>query len=182
MSRTIVALNGMDLPADYFHCRYETLRKPLGFAVGSEHIADDNVAIHAWVEAANEVVAVGRAHLISAGDDGSSADHSGPNAGQCPAFTPLLGMESFPPPEQLRPAFQIRQMGTLDEQRRKGMAKDVLSNLEEAAISQWGCVSGWLQARIAAIPFYQQMGWQCFGPQYEVTGIGPHVSMYKLWR
>ena len=171
-----------DLPITYFSTRYETLRKPLGFPLGSEKIDDDSDAIHAWVEVDDEVVAVGRAHLIPSDSDGSAADHAGPGSAKCPAFDPLNGADGFPNPQRLRPAFQIRQMGTLENWRRKGCASEVLEQLESGAVEIWGCTSGWLQARTPAIPFYERMGWMAYGEMYEVDGIGPHVSMYKLCR
>ncbi len=180
MRRAVRVDPGGILPEEYFATRYATLRKPLGFPLGSERIVDDCDAVHAWVETEDGIVAVGRAHLIPSDSDGSAADHAGPNAATCPAFDPLNGMDGFPNPESLRPAFQIRQMGTLEQWRRKGCAGDVLTQLERGASEVWGCASGWLQARIDAIPFYKQMGWKTFGDTYDVAGIGDHVSMYKL--
>ncbi len=182
VQRSRIATPGEELPEAYFATRYLTLRQPLGFPLGTEHIADDGQALHAWVEVDDEVVAVGRAHLIPPDEDGSVADHAGVDAPTCPAFTPLTGAGGFPTPNDLRPAFQIRQMGTLEKWRRQGCAKDILKLLETGARTQWGCASGWLQARVPAIPFYERMGWAAFGPTYEVEGIGPHVSMYKLCR
>jgi GNAT superfamily N-acetyltransferase len=177
-----MAKPGEDLPAGYFTTRYQTLRQPLGFPSEAEHIADDGQAIHAWVEVDGEVVAVGRAHLIPPDEDGSASDHAGADAATCPAFAPLNGAEDFPAPDELRPAFQIRQMGTLDEWRRQGCARDILELLEAGALAEWGCVSGWLQARVPAIAFYQSRGWTSYGATYEVEGIGAHISMYKLSR
>ena len=182
VQRPRMATPGGDLPAGYFATRYQTLRRPLGFPLGAEHIADDGQALHAWVEVDGEVVAVGRAHLIPPDEDGGAADHAGEDAPTCPAFAPLNGTVDFPAPEDLRPAFQIRQMGTLEKWRRQGCAREVLKLLEAGSSAEWGCASGWLQARLPAIPFYERMGWTAFGPTYEVEGIGSHVSMYKLCR
>jgi len=55
----------------------------------------------------------------------------------------------------------------------------VLHNLELLAVETWGVKTGWLQARIAAIGFYEREGWTTFSHQYDVEGIGPHVSMWK---
>lgn len=177
-----VALPGQVLPDSYFATRYATLRQSLGFPPGSEHLDDDDVAIHAWVCVKGEVTAVGRAHLIAADSDGAQAEHAGPDAITCPAFGPLAEVEGgggFPASELLRPAFHIRQMGTLPEWRRQGQASRVLSSLEVGATEHWGCNSGWLQAREEAVPFYQSQGWNCFGEVYELPTIGPHFSMWK---
>ena len=105
-----------------------------------------------------------------------------PNSATPNSVDPGHPAEDFPPPDDLRPAFQIRQMGTLEKWRRQGCARDILELLEAGARTQWGCASGWLQARLPATTFYERMGWTAFGPTYEVEGIGPHVSMYKLCR
>ena len=148
------------------------LREPLGFPRGAEILADDDQAIHAWVEYENKIVAVGRAHVIPADSDGSQADHAGPAAAHCPAFGPLVGGGP-------RPAIQIRQMGTLASHRRKGCAAAVLSPLEENAVKTFGATAGFLQAREHAIPFYQSQGWEIIDDPYEIKGIGPHRSMMK---
>ena len=159
----------------YYDCRYAVLREPLGFPRGAEILADDDQAIHAWVEDENKIVAVGRAHVIPADSDGSQADHAGPGAAHCPAFGPLVGGGP-------RPAIQIRQMGTLASHRRKGCAAAVLSQLEENAVKIFGAIVGFLQAREHAIPFYQSQGWEIIDDPYEIEGIGPHRSMMKHFR
>ena len=151
------------------------LREPLGFPRGAEILADDDQAVHAWVDDSGKVVAVGRAHLIPSESDGSQADHAGPGAAHCPAFGPLV---SGGP----RPAIQIRQMGTLDSHRRKGHAAAVLSQLEKSSVELLGASAGFLQAREIAIPFYQSQGWEIIDEPYEIAGIGPHRSMMKRFR
>jgi len=156
----------------YYECRYAVLREPLGFSRGAEILADDDQAIHAWVEADGRIIAVGRAHMIPESSDGSQADHAGPGAAHCPAFGPLVG-------EGPRPAIQIRQMGTLTTHRRQGNAAKVLSQLEENSVKVFGATTGFLQAREHAIPFYQSQGWKIIDESYEIKGIGPHRSMMK---
>ena len=159
----------------YYDCRYAVLREPLGFPRGAEILADDNQAIHAWVEDGDRIVAVGRAHVIPATSDGSQADHAGPGAAQCPAFGPLIGGGP-------RPAIQIRQMGTLESHRRQGNAAKVLTQLEASAARKFGAIAGFLQAREHAIPFYLSQGWELIDESYEIKGIGPHRSMMKRFR
>ena len=85
----------------------------------------------------------------------------------------------LPPLSSIRPAVQIRQMGTLTTHQRQGHAGTILIALEEAAVKAWGNCTGFLQARVAAIPFYQSLGWVCFDGEYVVDGIGLHCSMWK---
>tara|TARA_B100001540_G_scaffold173878_1_gene153634 strand:- start:804 stop:1262 length:459 start_codon:yes stop_codon:yes gene_type:complete len=145
--------------------------------VGAERLDDDDQAIHAWWETNDgKVVAVGRIHRIPDDSDGGQADHAGPDAVVCPAFTPLIGGDA-----EMRPAVQIRQMGTVLEWRRQGLASGLVVALEAAAVSHWAAKTGWLQARIEAIPMYESEGWVQFGEEYDVKGIGPHYSMWKVF-
>ena len=171
-----IALPELSLSGAYFACRYACLREPLGFPAGAERLADDAEAIHAWWETNDgEVVAVGRIHRIPDDSDGAQSDYAGPDAAVCPAFTLLTAGG-----DELRPAVQIRQMGTKDEWRRQGLASGLVIALEAAAISHWGAKSGWLQARLEAIPMYAGEDWIQFGDEYDVKGIGPHRSMWKM--
>lgn len=36
----------------------------------------------------------------------------------------------------------------------------------------------WCNARIKAVPFYEKMGFDTFGPPFEIGNIGPHYVMY----
>ncbi|MCF8277247.1 MAG: GNAT family N-acetyltransferase [Flavobacteriales bacterium] len=183
--KTVVKFPGQDVPEAYFDVRFEILRKPLGSPKGSEKLAGDDEAINAWVEDDGKIVAVGRAHLIPEDADGSAMDAKAKSA--CPPFEPLCAdyamMEDDSgteiPAEGLRPAIQIRAMGTLDAYQGQGLASEVLSTLETESMERWDAKTGWLQARIVAIPFYEANGWCCFGPEYEVPNVGPHCSMWK---
>jgi hypothetical protein len=161
-------------PTSYFDCRFDVLRAPLGFERGAELLSDDPSAIHAWVSDGEGVLAVGRAHLIPEDSDGAAADHAGPGATTCPPFGPLSDSAN-------RPAIQIRQMGTRNEVQRSGHASTVLSALERASASHFSAKVGLLQAREAAIPFYQSQGWVLIDEPYSIANIGPHRSMMKTF-
>ena len=162
-----------NMPSEsYFDCRFAVLRAPLGFERGAERLADDGQAIHAWVPDGEHIIAVGRAHLIAKDSDGSAPDHAGPNASTCPPFGPLSDPEN-------RPAIQIRQMGTREEAQRRGYASEVLSMLENAAVTHFEAKVALLQAREKAIPFYLSQGWQLIDEPYEIPNIGSHRSMMK---
>ena len=89
-----------------------------------------------------------------------------------PQFGPLSDPEN-------RPAIQIRQMGTREEAQRRGYASEVLSMLENAAVTHFEAKVALLQAREKAIPFYLSQGWQLIDEPYEIPNIGPHRSMMK---
>ena len=163
---------GITPSEEYYSCRYFTLREPLNFPRGAEVIRDDTQAIHAWFTVEKEIVSVGRSHLIPADNNGSQADHAGPDAPTCPDFTPLTTGE-------FRPAIQIRQMGTTSQHRYKGYAAEVLGELEKKSVKIFSAQYGFLQARTPAIPFYQSQGWEIIDELFEIPGIGPHRSMMK---
>lgn len=161
-------------PSDaYFATRYAVLRAPLDMPLGSERLGDDAEAVHAWVADGDSVVSVGRAHVIPENSDGSGADHKGPGAAKIPAFGPLATQSAH------RPAFQIRQMGTLPNHQRRGHAARILARLEQVMVKEFGCRTGLLQAREHAIPFYASQGWVVIDKPYEIGQIGPHRSMIK---
>ncbi len=174
------------LSESYYIARFKTLREPLGFPISAAKLPDDKQAIHAWVEENNKPVSVGRIHLIPEDSSGSCSDTSDANSTSCPDFLPLnqegcidsLG-NILPNFNSIRPAVQIRQMGTIIGYQRKGYASLVLNELEISAVKLWGSCTGLLQARRAAIPFYESQGWVSFGEEYMIDGIGPHISMWK---
>jgi predicted GNAT family N-acyltransferase len=55
----------------------------------------------------------------------------------------------------------------------------VLNALEQASITHFSAKIGLLQAREAAIPFYQSQGWVVIDEPYTIDKIGPHRSMMK---
>jgi GNAT superfamily N-acetyltransferase len=170
-----VALPGQDLPEAYFATRYEVLRRPLGRPPGSERLTDEHEALHVWVAVEGQIVAVGRAHLLLG--DGAAADHAGLGAATIPAFEPLRGPNDAP----LRPAVQIRQMGVLSSFQGRGYGALVLDHLERNASAHFHATTGWLQAREAAIGFYERCGWGVVGAWYDIEGVGRHRSMMKTF-
>lgn len=165
---------GEDIPQAYFRTRFEILRQPIGMPEGSERLEDDKDAIHCFATVNDRIVAVGRLHLIPESSDGEAKDHDGPGATTIPAFGPLSSNDS-----SCRPAVQIRQMGTVADQRRKGFAKELLRLLEEAGMSHFQAAAGFLQSREIAIDFYQHSGWEMIDEPYSIGKIGLHRSMMK---
>ena len=158
----------------YYQCRFVVLRQPLGFERGAERLVDDIDAVHAYVkDENNNIVCVGRSHLIPEESDGSQSDFPGESGPKTPAFSPLSDQEN-------RPAIQIRQMGTLQTSRRMGLAAKVLEALEYESKIAFSAKIGLLQARKEAIPFYQAAGWALIDEPYSIPNVGPHRSMMKV--
>jgi GNAT superfamily N-acetyltransferase len=157
--------------AAYYDCRFQILRKPLGFDRGAEILTDDVNALHAYIELNGTIVAVGRSHMIPISSDGAQSDFPGQDGPKTPPFSRL--------DDDHRPAIQIRQMGTLDAFRRNGFAAKILNSLEEASKEHFDATCGFLQAREVAIPFYESQGWQIIDDPYSIPNVGPHRSMMK---
>jgi predicted GNAT family N-acyltransferase len=73
---------------------------------------------------------------------------------------------------------QIGRMAVLAQYRNQGIGKQILEKLTELAKSQ-GAKSIVLHAQVAAIPFYEKLGFRAEGIAYEEAGI-PHRNMILL--
>lgn len=73
---------------------------------------------------------------------------------------------------------QIGRMAVLAQFRGKGMGKQILRRLIDLAKLE-GASSLILHSQLAAIPFYEKLGFQAEGSSYEEAGI-PHRNMILL--
>lgn len=78
-----------------------------------------------------------------------------------------------------RKAYRLRGMATHPNFRRKGLGKDLMQSAFTHLLQQQADLL-WCKARLVAIPFYRSLGFQIIGEQYDIEGIGPHYTMYKL--
>ena len=69
-------------------------------------------------------------------------------------------------------------MATLPDVCGKGHGRDLLEACYEHIRRHNGNLL-WCNARIIALDFYQRMGLQTIGPEFEIEDIGPH---YVMWR
>lgn len=82
----------------------------------------------------------------------------------------------------LLPNYPDRGVGKLtqmvvDEQRqREGLGRELVANLERRAFGELRLDSLFCHAQVTASGFYQRMGWEVVGPQFQEGGI-PHVRM-----
>ncbi|MBU3605116.1 GNAT family N-acetyltransferase [Polynucleobacter sp. AP-Kaivos-20-H2] len=74
--------------------------------------------------------------------------------------------------------FQIGRMAVLAQFRHQGVGRQILEELVHLAQSQ-GAKSIVLHSQVAAIPFYQKLGFQSQGPIYDEAGIA-HRNMILL--
>lgn len=74
--------------------------------------------------------------------------------------------------------YQLRGMATLDKVRGKGAGKKIMQRaftiLKAKSVN---CL--WCNARVIAVPFYEKLGLQTIGNQFNINYVGPHYVMYK---
>jgi predicted GNAT family N-acyltransferase len=116
-----------------------------------------------------------RAEAMFAGDDAETSRHYGAFRGGevlCCATLHLNEWEGWP-------AWQLRGMATAPQARRQGLGRRVLALIEHDLIAGADVLQLWCNARVPALEFYRQMGWEVVSDVFEIPTAGPHVRMVK---
>lgn len=79
-----------------------------------------------------------------------------------------------------KPAWQLRGMATRAKYQGKGYGKEMLGVAEKAIREDSSINMFWCNARLSAIPFYEKMGWEITGPEFDMPGVGAHREMSKV--
>jgi predicted GNAT family N-acyltransferase len=74
--------------------------------------------------------------------------------------------------------YRLRGMATLAEHQGKGLSSALLKTAFPI-IKQNFCQMLWCNARTSAQGFYQKVGFEKVGDEFDIKGIGPHVLMFK---
>lgn len=74
--------------------------------------------------------------------------------------------------------FQLRGMATLSEYQGKGIGSVLLKHIIEFVKTNKAEVL-WFNARIKALRFYQKLGFEIIGPEFDILHVGRHYVMYK---
>lgn len=74
--------------------------------------------------------------------------------------------------------FRLRGMATLADHQHKGLSTELLK-MAFPIIKQNFCHLVWCNARVSAVGFYQKVGFEKVGEEFDVPGIGPHYLMFK---
>ena len=74
--------------------------------------------------------------------------------------------------------FRLRGMATLPKFQRRGLSSALLRTAFPL-IKQNLCQVVWCNARQEAYPFYQKVGFDFWGEEFDVPHIGPHTLMTK---
>ena len=74
--------------------------------------------------------------------------------------------------------FRLRGMATLEEHQNQGLSSALLKTAFPI-IKQNLCPVVWCNARKAAVGFYQKVGFEKTGQEFDIPGIGAHYLMFK---
>lgn len=127
------------------------------------------------------------AEVVFPGDDDATTLHFGAFGDRADAPAAIASLYIAPLKDQSQagdvPAsrqFQFRGMSSSPEARGKGFADAVMRAMIDYVRSQHTdgapCLL-WCNARIVAVGFYERFGMRVVSPQFDITGVGPHVVM-----
>jgi len=75
------------------------------------------------------------------------------------------------------PGYQLRGMATIEKYRGQGIGNQLL-NFALVYLRGQKASYLWCNARVTALKFYTNLGFEIISPEFEVAGIGPHRVMY----
>ena len=74
--------------------------------------------------------------------------------------------------------YRLRGMATLPEFRHQGLSSELL-RMGLPIIKQNFCSLLWCNARVSASGFYQKVGFEKVGSEFDIPSVGPHIVMFK---
>lgn len=77
--------------------------------------------------------------------------------------------------------FQLRGMATLAEYQGKGIGSVLLRHIIDFVKNNKADVL-WFNARIKALRFYQKLGFETIGPEFDIQHVGGHYVMFKNFK
>lgn len=83
---------------------------------------------------------------------------------------------------QGEPAWQLRGMATRADRVRRGVGRAMLEAGERLLREVDDVRLAWCNARLAAVPFYERLGWQVVSDVFDVPTVGPHRVMTRRLR
>ena len=75
-------------------------------------------------------------------------------------------------------AYRLRGMAVLKEYQKEGFGKMLIDYCEKISLENKGNLI-WFNARIAAVGFYEKLGYKIIGDSFEIGDIGQHYVMFK---
>lgn len=74
--------------------------------------------------------------------------------------------------------YRLRGMATVEEHQRQGLSSELIT-MAFSIVKQNFCNILWCNAREKATGFYQTVGFEKIGDEFEIPEIGPHFLMFK---
>ena len=74
--------------------------------------------------------------------------------------------------------FQVRGMAILETEQQNGYGNLLMLEVEKLARHNKVDII-WFNAREKAVNFYKKLGYETFGTEFDITGIGTHYVMWK---
>jgi len=78
-----------------------------------------------------------------------------------------------------QPAWQLRGMATRADLVRRGVGRAVLTTSDGLLRDGSDVRLLWCNARVAAIAFYERLGWEVASSVFDVPTVGPHRTMTR---
>ena len=75
-------------------------------------------------------------------------------------------------------SFQIRGMAVLPSFQKQGIGEALVKESEKFCTTQKANLI-WFNARTTAVGFYQKIGYEIVGTEFEINEVGPHFLMFK---
>ena len=82
-------------------------------------------------------------------------------------------------PRRGEDAHQLRGMATRRDVLHRGIGSALLATAERHIRDATGIRLFWCNARVAAIPFYERMGWTAVSEVFDIATVGPHRTMLR---
>ncbi len=74
-------------------------------------------------------------------------------------------------------SWRLRGMATPLEMRGQGVGRALIDYVQRDLANTSSVQALWCSARLGAVAFYEKVGWQREGDEYDVPGVGMHVKM-----
>jgi GNAT superfamily N-acetyltransferase len=112
------------------------------------------------------------------GDDHPDTLHAGAFVGR--ALVGVASVYRVPPPwdHEDEEAWQVRGMATLEELRGRGIGRWLVALCMQHAYERAGHMI-WCNARLSAVRFYEKLGFETRGDEFDIPDVGPHVVMWR---
>ncbi len=154
-------------------------RLPTAYTVSVNQFFISSIAAERTATLRGEVLRPGAvpSELIYAGDDAADTCHFGAFEGADLIGIASIYREKWPLDTSLR-AFRLRGMAVEARFRGRGVGAALIRACLERVAAKGGAVL-WCNARVSAQGFYESLGFETAGAEFEIEGVGAHFLMFS---